>query len=111
MKAGRPAHHVRSKWLTVLRKDVILYFELDKKGILVSMLCKNDITPHHIAGSKAPAAAPPGTPQAEQAPQIPIQSPPPVVALNPSAPTDDFLDFKWDMFTETTEYHDFYDFP
>jgi hypothetical protein len=110
MKAGRPAYHVRSKWLTVVTKEGIMYFELDKKGTLVSRLGKNDIAPHHVS-SAAQAADPPTAQQAEQPPQIAIRSPSPADAIDLVPPTDDFFGFQWNIFMEATEYRDIFDLP
>jgi hypothetical protein len=44
MKAGRPIYHIPAKWLTVKMAQRLVFFELDKKGILTSRAAE----PHHI---------------------------------------------------------------
>jgi hypothetical protein len=50
MKAGRPAYHVRSKWVTVTTPQGILYFELDAKGNLL----RKDLRPDRIVPLEMP---------------------------------------------------------
>jgi hypothetical protein len=100
MKAGRPAYHVRSKWLTVATPDGILYFELDTKGNLVKNKI-HQLIPHHIGELQLPTirpavVTPPDMARAD-APAAPIAAPirpPPAVStewldLTPSWFQDD----------------------
>jgi hypothetical protein len=84
MKAGRPAYHVRSKWLTVATPDGVLYFELDTKGNLVKNTV-NQLSLYHIAELQLPTITPPEMakphappPAPDQPAAAPIRPPPPV---------------------------------
>jgi hypothetical protein len=61
MKAGRPAYHVRSKWVTVTTPQGVLYFELDAKGnLLRKNLHPDRVVPLQmpLPQNTAPAVAP-----------------------------------------------------
>jgi hypothetical protein len=62
MKAGRPAYHIRSKWLTIVKDGRLMYFELDKKGNLVSKTTHDQITAHHAVAITAPEKGKPSPP-------------------------------------------------
>lgn len=47
MKAGRPAYHIRAKWITLMGpQGSLVYYELDSKGNLVNK--KQDIQPTQL---------------------------------------------------------------
>jgi len=78
MRAGRPAYHIRSKWITVATPNGIMYFELDVKGNLVS----KDLSPSRVVAVQNVVQVPP-----------PVQIPPHVqVAVEPVRPETPVLD-------------------
>jgi hypothetical protein len=66
MKAGRPSYHIPAKWITVNLPQGILYFELDKKGNLLSKITG----PHHTL----PQASIPN-----RVPEVQVQTPQPLI--------------------------------
>jgi hypothetical protein len=97
MKAGRPSYHVPAKWITVGTPQGLIYFELDKKGNLITKVT----TPHHITCSDI-SATPQNIPIAPTVPLVTVPTP-----VTPSiSGDDDFFDaameatefdFDWDM--------------
>jgi hypothetical protein len=50
MKGRRPACHVRAKWISLTLPDKVMFFELDRKGNLISEVAN----PHHIEVKSTP---------------------------------------------------------
>jgi hypothetical protein len=79
MKAGRPAYHVRSKWVTIATPHGLLYFELDRRGNLIRL--NKQLLVHHVE----PLCIP-------ETPAAPISAPDPAPVLPLPIVTSDLFD-------------------
>jgi hypothetical protein len=96
MKAGRPAYHVRSKWITLKYNGVLMYFELDSKGNLTSRR-GNMAEPHHVLPmAQMPTSFPPVVLQEEAIPQVPSVPAIPRIAT-PALESDIMFDGEADL--------------
>jgi hypothetical protein len=88
MKAGRPAYHVPSKWVTATTPEGIFYYELDKKGVLIS----TKMQPARVVPVDQPAQPPvAASPQPVHTAPVAPRPPPP-----PPEPAIDSMDMAFD---------------
>jgi hypothetical protein len=100
MRTGRPAFHIKAKWVTIDQPNGSYFFELDDKGRL--KLRNGLVQPHRFVPN------PPAAPPADLAPQPPATPPreqqqkdaaevesPQSIALEPSSVWDAASDFSF----------------
>jgi hypothetical protein len=98
MKAGRPSYHIPAKWVTVVIMQEKRFYELDKKGTLMS----KPVEPQRIVDCDPIPTAPQNAAPTLIAPPVPIVPAAPTASLgvedgnfwNSLEFTD--CDFDWD---------------
>jgi hypothetical protein len=73
MRAGRPAYHVKSRWITITQPNGLIYFDLDSRGSLVKGSPPRFV-PFPTEGAESPEFLPPVTPVFDSIPDFPSEA-------------------------------------